>query len=585
MFDFPKLALGLVVPLLVVACGGSPEAPTTAAPDPSPPRTETVREEKVLTILYWQAPSLPGPYLADGYKDRDAGAVTLEPLANYDPNGELTPRLAAEIPTVENGGVAEDLMSITWKLREGLKWSDGSDLTADDVVFTWRYCADEETGCSGKNAFSGITSVRALDDRTVEIRFDAPVPYPYTTFVSAGTPIISGGQFAGCVGSAARICDAQNAAPLGSGPYRIIEFKANDQAVYERNPFYRGEAAYFDRVVLEGGGDAESAARAVLEAGEADYAWNLQIEPETLAKMEAGGQGKIVSAFASDVERIVVNQTNPDPALGGDRSEYLDGQNPHPFLTFTPIPQAMSMAIDRARISEDLYGFAGKPACNLVVAPHRYVSTANDGCLAQDIEGAKKLLEDSGVLDADGDGVREYNGVPLKITYQTTANAIREDTQALVRDWWRGIGIETELAQHDASVFFGGDPAVDEGATYRRFFADVQMYTTGPGIDPQLHLAGRGCEHIQTRENNWAGDNNSRACNETYDEVLVQLAQARIGPERNALVKQLNDIIVQNYYEIPLVIRGIVSGHANNLRGVRMNAWDSEMWNIAEWRR
>ena len=427
----------------------------------------------MLTLRYWQAPSLPGPYLADGYKDRDAGAVTLEPLAGYDPDGELTPKLAAEIPTLENGGVAQDLMSITWKLRADLKWSDGSDLTAHDAVFTWRYCTDEDTGCSGKDAFSGIASVQAVDDLTVQIVFDAPTPYAYNAFVSASTPVISRAQFADCVGAAARTCGAQNTAPLGSGPYRIIEFEANEGAVYERNPFYRGEAPYFDRVVFEGGGDALSAARAVLETGEVDYAWNLQIEPETLAEMETAGMDTVVSAFASDVERIVVNQTNPDPALGDDRSEYLDGLNPHPLLTFMPIPQAMSMAIDRTRISEQLYGFAGKPACDLVVAPQRYASTANDGCLDQDIEGAKKLLDDSGVLDTDGDGVREYNGVPLRITYQTTVNAIRQETQVLIRDWWREIGIETELVQHDASVFFGGDPVIDKEASYRRFFADV----------------------------------------------------------------------------------------------------------------
>ena len=564
----------------------SPDITPTATSRPATPTPEpAVREEKVLTLRYWQAPSLPGPYLADGYKDRDAGAVTLEPLAGYDPDGELTPKLAAEIPTLENGGVAQDLMSITWKLRADLKWSDGSDLTAHDAVFTWRYCTDEGTGCSGKDAFSGIASVQAVDDLTVQIVFDAPTPYPYNAFVSASTPVISRAQFADCVGAAARTCDAQNAAPLGSGPYRIIEFEANEGAVYERNPFYRGEAPYFDRVVFEGGGDALSAARAVLEAGEVDYAWNLQIEPETLAEMEAAGMGTVVSAFASDVERIVVNQTNPDPALGDDRSEYLDGLNPHPLLTFMPIPQAMSMAIDRTRISQQLYGFAGKPACDLVVAPQRYASTANDGCLAQDIEGAKKLLDDSGVLDTDGDGVREYNGLSLRITYQTTVNAIRQDTQALIRDWWREIGIETELVQHDASVFFGGDPVIDKEASYRRFFADVQMYTTGPGIDPQQYVFSQGCEHIQTRDNNWSDGNNSRACNETYDEVLDQLAQARLGPERDALVKQLNDIIVRNYYEIPLVNRGLVSAHLDTVRGVRMNAWDSELWNIGEWSR
>ena len=222
---------------------------------------------------------------------------------------------------------------------------------------------------------------------------------------------------------------------------------------------------------MRAGGDAESAARAVLETGEADYAWNLQIDPQMLATMEQSGRGKVVSAFASDVERIVVNQTNPDPALGEDRSEYLDGANPHPFLTFTPIPRAMSMAIDRTRIAEDLYGFAGRPACDLVVAPPRYASTANQGCLAQDIEGANKLLDDSGVLDTDGDGIREYDGTALRITYQTTVNAVRQKTQDLIRGWWLDVGIEAELVQHDASVFFGGDPVADGGATYRRFFA------------------------------------------------------------------------------------------------------------------
>ena len=542
-------------------------------------------EEKVLTILYWQAPSLPGPYLVAGNKDTDAGAVTLEPLASYDPDGELTPRLAAEIPTLENGGISEDLMSITWKLRQGLKWSDGSDFTANDVVFTWRYCTDEEIGCTGENAFSGIASVNAIDDLTVRIEFDTPVPYPYTAFVGAGTPIISSAQFAECVGAAARNCHEQNITPLGTGPYRITEFTPNEGAVYERNPFYWGETPYFDKVVIKGGGDAITAARAVLEADEADYAWNLQVDPDTLADMEAAGQGTVVSAFSGLVERIVINHTNPDPALGDDRSEYLDGTNPHPFLMFTPITQAMFMAINRSTISDQLYGFAAKPVCNIIIAPSKYASTANDGYLTQDIKGANQILDDNGVLDTDGDGIREYNGVPLKITYQTTSNAIRQDTQALIRDWWRQIGIESELIQHDASVFFGGDPIVDKEASYRRFFSDMQMYTTGSGVDPQQYLSGQRCSHIQTRDNNWADGNNARACSAEFDEVFEKLEQSTAGSERDDLVKQLNDIIVQDGFEIPLVARGFVSAHSNTLKGARINGWDSELWNIAEWSR
>ena len=244
-------------------------------------------EEKVLTLQYWQAATLPSSYLASGYKDTDAAALTLEPLANYDPNGNLTPRLAVEIPTVENGGVAADLTSITWSLHDDVKWSDGSDLTAQDVVFTWRYCTDEETGCTAEDAFAGIRSVEAVDDRTVRIRFEGPTPYPYNAFVGAGAPVISEAQFRDCVGAAARDCDEQNNAPLGSGPYRIVEFLPNESVEYERNPHYWGEEPYFDRVVILGGGDAESAARAVLDTEEIDYGWNLQIAPETLASLEA----------------------------------------------------------------------------------------------------------------------------------------------------------------------------------------------------------------------------------------------------------------------------------------------------------
>ncbi len=542
-------------------------------------------EPSTLTLLYWQAPSTLNPYLSGGNKDTDAGAVILRPLANYGPDGALVPALAAEIPTIENGGISRDLTSITWKLKDNLKWSDGSDLTAHDVVFTWQYCTDDATGCTNASSFAGVTSVEAPDDLTVKITFHAPTPYPYSAFVGAGLPVISRAQFADCVGAAAAGCEEQNFAPLGPGPYRIVEFSPDDQAVYERNPHYHGDKPYFDRVVLIGGGDALSAARSVLESGEADYAWNLQIAPESLAELEAGGKGSVVTAFSSSVERIFLNQTNPDPALGDNRSEYLDGQNPHPFLTFAPIARAMSMSIDRSLISEQLYGFAGEPACNLIAGPPTYVSTANDACLAQDIDGANKLLDDNGVLDTDGDGIREYNGLPLSVAYRTSTNEVRQQTQALVKDWWSQIGIEAEIVHHDASVFFGGDPVADKEAVISRFFSDVQMYTTGPGIDPQQYLSGGVCAEIPTRANNWGGSNVVRACNPEFDELVEQLSHTPIGPDRTALVKRINDLLVRSYYEIPLVNRGSVSAHLDSLKGVRINGWDSELWNIADWKR
>ncbi len=545
----------------------------------------TDEEEQVLTVLYWQAPSVPSSYLSAGLKDIDAAAFTLEPLAKFDPDGNLVPALASEVPTIENVGISSDLTSITWKLNKDVKWSDGSDMTTDDVVFTWVYCTNPDTGCTAESAFDGITEVEAIDSLTVKITFDGPKPYPYTAFVGSASPIISKRQFTDCVGEAASSCTEQNHAPLGTGPYRILSFTPNEGATYERNPHFRGDEPYFDRVELKGGGEALTAAQSVLGTGEADYAWNLQIEPQQLEELQSEGNGTVVAAFSSLVERIVLNQTNADPSLGANRSEYLDGDNPHPFLTYRPIQQAMSMSIDRRMLSEQLYGFAGKPACNMIVGPPNYVSDANDDCLTQDISGANRLLDENGVVDSDGDGIREYNGVPLKVRYQTSTNDVRQQTQELVRDWWAEIGIGIEIVHHDASLFFGGDPVENAEATYRRFFADVQMYANGPGIDPQNYLSDLLCKHIPTRDDNWSLGNIARACNAEYDDLYDVLAETPIGQQRAELIKQLNDIYVQGYYEIPLVNRGLVSAHLNTLKGVRMNAWDSELWNVAEWHR
>ena len=136
-------------------------------------------------------------------------------------------------------------MSITWKLKEGLKWSDGSDMTAEDVVFTWLYCVDEDTGCTAESSFDGIASVLALDNLTVQIAFEAPTPYPYRAFVGAGTPIISRAQFADCIGAAATTCEAQNTAPLGTGPYRITRFQDQRRGRLRAQPLLPGPGALF----------------------------------------------------------------------------------------------------------------------------------------------------------------------------------------------------------------------------------------------------------------------------------------------------------------------------------------------------
>ncbi|MGV6848899.1 MAG: peptide ABC transporter substrate-binding protein [Marinibacterium sp.] len=535
-----------------------------------------------VSIIYWQAPSIMNPYLSGGTKELEAASLVIEPLARYNEKGDLVPWLAQDIPTVANGGVSEDLKTITWKLKPGLKWSDGTPVTSKDVKFSWEYCTADGGGCAQSEKYNDVTAVDTPDELTVVVHFGVAKPFPYGPFVGAQAPIIQAAQFADCLGAKAPECTDANFNPIGTGPFTVTEFKPNDVITLAANENYReaGKPA-FATVTFKGGGDATAAGRAVMETGEFDYAWNLQLAPDVIANMEAAGKGEVIADFGTSVERIMVNFTDVNPALGDERGTT---KHPHPFLTDINVRKALSMAIDRNLLTEIGYGPAGTPTCNVLPAPAIYASTANDGCLVQDIPGANKILDDAGIVDTDGDGVREKNGVPLKILYQTSTNAVRQDYQALIKQWWSEIGVETELRNINASVFFGSDPGSPD--TFQKFFADVEMYTNNfDGTDPESYMANWACDQAPRPETQWQGNNMGRWCNEDYEKLIAEMAVTGDINERARIAKAQNDMLMQNYVMLPLTHRGRVSAKANTLGGVTMNVWDSELWNIADWYR
>ncbi|MEL6966989.1 MAG: peptide ABC transporter substrate-binding protein [Pseudomonadota bacterium] len=532
-------------------------------------------------IIYWQAPSILNPFLSGGTKDVESASMIVEPLARYNEKGELVPWLVDSVPTVENGGVSADLTQITWKITPGIKWSDGTPFTSEDVKFTYEYCTAEGGGCAQVTKFGGVKSVETPDATTVVVTFDKPTPNPYGPFVGGESPILQKAQFKDCMGAKAPECTEQNFGPIGTGPFVVTSFKPNDVITMKANENYRVEGKpAFASVTFKGGGDAAASGRAVMETGEYDYGWNLQLAPDVIAQMQKGGKGVPVAGFGPLVERIMLNNTNPDPSLGPDERSVV---RPHPFLSDPAVYKAMSMAIDRKLLVEVGYGQAGKVTCNWVPAPAAFNSTSMT-CDTQDIEGAKKMLDDAGIVDTDGDGIREKNGVPLKILYQTSTNAVRQDFQALIKQWWTEIGIETELRNISASVFFGGDPGSPD--TFQKFYADVEMYAnTFNGTDPQSYLGNGLCDKAPSPKSQWQGENISRFCMPEYDALHKELTQTAGIEKRAEIAKKLNDMIVQNGGMIPLVHRGRLSAHANTLGGVVLNVWDSELWNVADWYR
>lgn len=534
-----------------------------------------------VNIIYWQAPSILNPFLSGGTKDVESASLVIEPLARYNSSGEMVAWLVEEVPTTSNGGVSEDLTSITWKLKKGIKWSDGSDFTSADVKFTYDYCTHPEGGCAQVTKFEGVTSVETPDDHTVVVNFGSPTPFPYGPFVGGESPILQKAQFSECMGAKAPECTEANFNPIGTGPFVVEEFKPNDVITFVANDQYRDASKpAFSRVLFKGGGDATAAGRAVMETGEFDYAWNLQLAPDVIAQMEAAGKGTAVAGFGPLVERIMLNNTNPSADLGPEERSVI---RPHPFLSDPAVYKAMSMAIDRPLLVEIGYGKAGKVTCSWVPAPEAYaISPA--GCETQDIAGANAMLDAAGIVDTDGDGIREKDGAPLKVLYQTSTNAVRQDFQALIKQWWSEIGIETELRNINASVFFGGDPGSPD--TFQKFYADVEMYAnTFNGTDPQSYFGNGLCDKAPAPSSQWQGENISRFCDEEFDALHAELSSTADMAKRIEIGQKLNTIIFEKGGMIPLVHRGRLSAHANTLGGIDLNVWDSELWNIADWHR
>ena len=532
-------------------------------------------------IIYWQAPAILNPYLSGGTKDIESSSMVIEALAGYDNNGAMFPRLATEVPTVSNGGISSDLKSITWNLKPGILWSDGTPFTSADVLFTYDYCMGE-AGCYQEAKFEGVTNVEALNDLTVKISFADPMPNPYGPFVGSQTPILQKAQFENCTGTRRQECTEENFGPIGTGPFVVTEFKPNDVIQLKANDNYRDpNKPAFATMVFKGGGDAAAAGRAVMETGEYDYGWNLQLAPEVINQMASAGKGQPLAAFGTAVERLEMNMTDPSPNLDADTRSTRKAL--HPFLSDINVRKALSMAIDRTLLTEIGYGVAGKPTCNLVPGPELYASDNTD-CLTQDIEGAKALLEGAG-WKAGADGVRTKDGMRLSVLYQTSTNAVRQDYQALIKEWWGQIGVETELRNLNASVFFGGDRASPD--TYQKFYADIEMYTNiFDGTDPQAYLSAYRCGNEPSPENGWAGENINRYCDPAYDKLLDELKMTADLEKRGEIGRKLNDMLTKDSYTIvPLTWRGRVSARSNSLGGVVLNTWDTELWNVEDWYR
>ena len=583
----------LTFSLLLTACSSVNPIPPAIATQPTTPSVEA-RTSDVLRIFNSQAPSLLNPHLSLGAKDTEPSRIAYEPLATVDRDGVIIPVLASEIPSIENGDLAEDGRSVTWRLKKDLTWSDGEPFTADDVVFTFEYATNPDVKAVTASIYNVIETIDILDPYSVRINFKTPNPGWATPFVGYRGLILPKHIFQEYNGANAREAPA-NTLPVGTGPYRVMppgikpqevlllgtQLVETNKIVFEPNPYYRDpDKLAFSRIEWRGGGTNQEAARLVLEDGGADYVYNLdQLPPDTLVEMESKGVGSLVVNFGTNVERIALNRTDPKrQTSSGERSSL---EYPHPFFSDLRVRQAFAHAIDRESIAA-LYGPSGRSETNNLVAPPQYASSATfyDYSLTK----SKALLDDAGWVDSNGDGFRDKDGVKMKVVFQAYVGSIAQQTQQIIKQDLEKLDIEVELKIVDSAIMFA--PGATNPDSAFRFNADMMEFAIrSPSPDPSPYMRYWTCAAIPQEANNWAGLNLERFCSPEYDDLHAKSASELDPDIRTQLFIEMNDLLVNDVVMIPIIFLAEVRGVSSTIEGVNLTAWDRDTWNIVEWRR
>ena len=529
-----------------------------------------------LKTLWWQGPTLLQPHFANGTKDQEASRVFYEPLAVWDNDGNLVPILAAEIPTIANGGVLEGGKVVRWRLKKGVTWHDGKPFTADDCVFTWEYVRDPATAAVTSGVYKDLTVVK-VDDYTILVTFKKPTPFWATAFVAAEGMIIPKHLFGPFAGAKSRDAPT-NLKPVGTGPYTFVDFKPGDIVLGALNKNYHmPNRPHFDTIEMKGGGDATSAARAVLQTGEYDYAWNLQVEDEVLQRMENGGKGKAHIVPGGDIEFIQLNITDPWNEVEGERASV---KSKHFAFSDPKVREAMSLLCDKKSMQEFIYGRTGFATSNFMNNPPRFKSPNTKWEF--NVDKANAMLDAAG-WKKGADGIREKGGKKMKFVYQTSINGTRQKEQAIVKQACQKAGIDLELKSVTASVFFSSDVANPD--TYGKFWSDMQMYTTTmTAPDAERFMDQYKSDEVSQKVNKWQGRNICRWMNPEYDKMALAASSELDPVKRAAIYIKMNDMVVNDFIIVPLISRPRVRGGALTLV-TTLSGWDLDFSALQNWYR
>jgi peptide/nickel transport system substrate-binding protein len=591
-----SIVIGLLVvaSMLLSACGTpkpteAPEATEPAAaaatdtPVPEPTDTPMPGVDKqggTLVMGFYQEPELLNAFIRTQTIAGIAGDFMERGLTYVLPDGTRVPDLVVEVPTVQNGGVSEDGLTITYRLKENVVWSDGDSFDCEDVKFTYETIMHPDSGAVSTGGYEEMESVECPDPYTVVVKYSTFYA-PYLTRFGVILP-----SHIGLDPAMMTEWDYNRNPDPVLGPFMMEEWVSGDHMTIVRNEKYEYWATegkpYLDAIVLRWI-ESREVGKQLIQTGELDFVWDL-IEADLPAAQT--WEGVVISAPPSTgTERLLLNLV--DPTLDAPCVEYLrENPSPHWALGDPKVREAIEVGIDKNAINDKLlYGFAkvGTTELNLGWAQPQIPESPYDP------EQAKTLLEEAGWTDEDGDGVRECHGCPyaeegkvLKLKIQTTSgNALREQCEQVILEMLADVGIELYIENVPSSELFGSYAG---GAFRKHGQFDILMYTTSYGYDPHTHMQGYyGSDNIPCDDNSGQGYNYARWID---DEADAALAIAGSSPDlkvrADAYVK-VAERIAEGRPHIYLYDRGDIDLLVEDFMGYNMNIWESVSWNADEW--
>lgn len=580
------VAIALLVILgVLAACAGAAQQPQA-----EPQVIEKVVEKEVVVtataapetgggqVIYalYQEPQILNPFIATQTAANEAATPVVEGLLGVDPEGNFYPVLAKEVPSVQNGLVSEDGLTVTYNLKEDIVWSDGQPFTCDDVLFTWEAVTHPESGAVSTTGHVDIESVECPDDYTVVLNFKQFYA-PYLGLFSAPDAIMP----RHATGEPANMQKwVYNWHPIGTGPFKIQEWVSGDHITYVPNENYRGypDRPLLDKLIIRIIPSRE-VGKALIRTGEIDILWDLieadvpefEDDPNIVINMKPG----------PGTERLVVNLADPELDATDDPLN-----NPHWALGDLRVRQAIQYGIDKQFIVDELlYGLAqvGTNELNIGwakadIPPSEY-----------SLEKADELLKEAGWTDEDGDGVRECHGCPnaeegrpLRLKIQTTTgNKLREEAEQVLIEMLGEVGIELYIENVPSSVLFGSWAS---GAFRKHGHFDLLMYTTSDNVDPQTQVEGYFASwNMPTEANSGTGFDYARWIDEEFDEAVAAAGATPDIEKRKELYQKAVERIAVGLPHIYLYDRNEIHLSRARVQGFDVNPWGNQTGNTAEW--